>query len=78
MDPLEKAVRDAAAALKTAIAAAEAGGYRVDFPRHASQLEAIAVSSTRKNHKPEPKADADAKADKKVAAKEPVAATKET
>ena len=42
----EKAVRDAAAALKTAIAEAEAAGYRVDWPANAGGLGAIGISET--------------------------------
>ncbi|RWP84892.1 MAG: hypothetical protein EOR12_27050 [Mesorhizobium sp.] len=52
MDPLEKAVRDAAVKLRDAIKAATDAGYRVDMPRHTAQLEAIAISSTAKNMKP--------------------------
>ncbi|MER8615966.1 hypothetical protein NKG99_03795 [Mesorhizobium sp. M1409] len=52
MDPLEKAVRDAAVTLRDAIKAATDAGYRVDMPRHAAQLEAIVVSTTAKNMKP--------------------------
>lgn len=51
MDPLEKAVRDAAVSLRDAIKAATDAGYRVDMPRHAAQLEAIAISTTAKNMK---------------------------
>ncbi|MGX9145941.1 hypothetical protein [Mesorhizobium sp. 128a] len=55
MDHLEKAVRDAAVALRDAIKAATDAGYRVDMPRHAEQLEAIAISNTAKNMKPSDK-----------------------
>ena len=44
MSNLGQAVRDAAAALHTAIAQAEAGGCKVEWPRRASGLPAIAVS----------------------------------
>ncbi|RUU29765.1 hypothetical protein [Mesorhizobium sp. M6A.T.Ce.TU.016.01.1.1] len=64
MDPLEKSVRDAASALKKAITAAEAAGYRVIMPRLAADLDAIVVSSTAKNTKP-----ADAKTAKEPAVK---------
>lgn len=42
----EQAVRDAAAALKTAIAEAVAAGYRVDWPGNADDLDKIAISAT--------------------------------
>lgn len=48
MNPAEKAVREAAIKLRDAIAAAEAIGLRVDFPRHAKDLGGIAVSETAK------------------------------
>lgn len=48
MNPAEKAVREAAVVLRDAIAAAEAIGLRVDFPRHAKDLGGIAVSETAK------------------------------
>lgn len=44
----EKAVRDAARALKTAIAEAEAEGFRVDWPARAADLDAIGISETGK------------------------------
>ncbi len=47
MHPKEKAVRDAAASLQAAVAAAEAIGLRVDLPRHARDLAGIAISETK-------------------------------
>lgn len=44
MNPLEKAVRDAAQALHDAIVAATAAGFQVAYPRRAEDLSAIAVS----------------------------------
>ncbi|MER9814300.1 hypothetical protein [Mesorhizobium sp. M0129] len=48
MNPLEKAVRDAAAALHAAIAAARAAGLRVDYPTSFDALPGIAISETAK------------------------------
>jgi hypothetical protein len=62
MNPLEQAVRDAAAALHEAIVAARAGGYRVDYPSLAEGLSGIAVSETAKVAKSD---DAKAKTSKK-------------
>jgi hypothetical protein len=42
----EQAVRDAAVALKTAIADATAAGYRIVWPANATELEQIAISAT--------------------------------
>jgi hypothetical protein len=42
----EQAVRDAAGALKSAIAEATAAGYRVAWPANADGLDSIAVSAT--------------------------------
>ncbi len=44
----EKAIRDAAIVLRDAIAAGEAIGLRVDFPRHAKDLGGIAISETKR------------------------------
>ncbi|KFC73196.1 hypothetical protein FG93_01940 [Bosea sp. LC85] len=43
---LEAAVREAASALRAAIAAAEAAGLTVALPRRAADLGAIAISAT--------------------------------
>jgi hypothetical protein len=48
MNPAEKAVRDAATALRVAIETAEALGFRVDLPRRAKDLDSIAISATAK------------------------------
>jgi hypothetical protein len=50
----EKAVRDAAAALDTAIAEAEAAGLSITWPRQRAGLAPIAISATAKAPKPEP------------------------
>ena len=50
MNPAEKAVRDAASALRVAIETAETLGFRVDLPRRAKDLDAIAISATAKYH----------------------------
>jgi hypothetical protein len=42
----EQAVRDAAAALKTAIADATLAGYRIEWPSNAAALDLIAISET--------------------------------
>lgn len=46
MDNHEQAVRDAAAALKTAIESATAAGYRVHWPGRAADLDRIEISGT--------------------------------
>jgi hypothetical protein len=50
----EQAVRDAAAALKTAITEAVAAGYRVEWPSNVAGLDTIAISETGKMKQPEP------------------------
>lgn len=50
----EQAVRDAAAALKTAIIKATASGYRVDWPGNLAGLDTIAISETGAAKQPEP------------------------
>lgn len=45
---IEHAVRDAAAKLQDAIAAARAEGYRIDWPANAAGLSSIAISETAK------------------------------
>jgi hypothetical protein len=50
----DQAVRDAAAALKTAIAEAVADCYRVHWPGGADDLDKIAVSATGNVKAPEP------------------------
>lgn len=42
----EQAVRDAALALRDAIADAVAAGYRIDWPSNAAGLDKIAISET--------------------------------
>lgn len=42
----EQAVRDAAAALGTALTEATAAGYRIHWPSNAAGLDAIAISET--------------------------------
>ena len=54
----EKAIRDAAGALNTAILAARSDGYRVDF--QLSTLAAIPVSETAAVKRPEPPPEAPA------------------
>jgi hypothetical protein len=44
----EQAIRDAALVLRDAIAAGEAIGLRVDFPRYAKDLGGIAISETKR------------------------------
>jgi len=50
------AINDAATALREAIDAAYAAGYRVDFPRHA--LEGVGISETARAARPEPQPEA--------------------
>jgi hypothetical protein len=52
----EKAVRDAAAALKTAINEAVTAGYRIDWPSNAAGLDTIAISETAAVKRDAPKA----------------------
>jgi hypothetical protein len=44
----EQAIREAAIVLRDAIAAGEAIGLRVDFPRYAKDLGGIAISETKR------------------------------
>lgn len=46
MDHHEKAVRDAAEALRLAIGEAEAAGYRIAWPHRAADLPGIGISET--------------------------------
>lgn len=48
MDPVEKAVRDAAEQLQTAVNAAIDAGYHVLWPRHGAPITTIALSVTGK------------------------------
>lgn len=48
MKSKEKAVREAADALQSAIAAAKADGFVIDWPRSPEGLSAIAISETGK------------------------------
>jgi hypothetical protein len=54
MANIEQAVRDAAAALSTAITEAVAAGYRVAWPSNPTGLDTIAISETGAVNQPEP------------------------